>query len=341
MHNLLEFLLNQQDDQSKNLLLISSVLQTLCTEESVPSFRARRRNTRINYNNPIQGRRAELYETFERRIFWYQKVGSKFRLLKVRIASQATLTKLINKFPNSKSLLVDDLLEHLDPKRNISHEEMKGALYILNKCGFLISNTITIRCKSWLAVAKLKVSEKPSIIELVQHSIDSVSIRQWSLQRNVNSENIRSIAQGMFTDSNVSNKFYARYRELSQSQAILTSEKKFNERYEKNQQRIDSTRHELIEICKNKKQLYHWRQVDSARTFLFTFYRTLFTIEVAEVFLQMLVDVRARWRRIAAECIASYLEWNKPLTKKILWNPPDKAISISTTFKAFHFDIKF
>lgn len=32
MHNLMEFLLSQQDDQSKNLLLISSVLQTLCTE---------------------------------------------------------------------------------------------------------------------------------------------------------------------------------------------------------------------------------------------------------------------------------------------------------------------
>ncbi|KAL3994456.1 hypothetical protein ACH3XW_21805 [Acanthocheilonema viteae] len=304
MHNLMEFLLNQQDDQSKNLLLISSVLQTLCTEGSVPSFRALRRNKRINYRDPIQGRRAELYNTFERRIFSYQKdlyiKNSKFteshlKIMKdlvklgtnfftnVRIASQATLNKLIIEFPNSKNLLVDDILEHLDPKRNISHEEMKGALYILNKCGFLISNIISVRCKCWLTVSKIKISEKPSIIALVKQSIDSVSVKQWSLQRNTNSANIRTIAQEMFTDNNANNIFYARYQELSQSQAILMSENKFNEKYEKNQQRIDNVRKELIEICKNKGQLYHWRQVDSARTFLFTFYRNLFTVEVAEV----------------------------------------------------------
>ncbi|VDP13193.1 unnamed protein product [Onchocerca flexuosa] len=62
IHNLMEFLLNQQDDQSKNLLLISSILQMLCTEGSLPSFRASRKNIKINYNDPIRGRRAELYD---------------------------------------------------------------------------------------------------------------------------------------------------------------------------------------------------------------------------------------------------------------------------------------
>ncbi|EFO24597.2 hypothetical protein LOAG_03886 [Loa loa] len=299
MHNLMEFLLNQQDDQSKNLLLISSVLQTLCTEGSSPSFRARRKNTRINYNDPIQGRRAELYDAFERRDLYIKnskfteshlkimkdliKLGTNF-FTDVRIASQTTLIKLTTKFPNSKCLLVDDVLEHLDPKRNISHEEMKGALYILNKCGFLISNTISTRCKCWLAVAKLKVSEKPSIIALVQHCIDSVSVKHWILERNINSTNIRVIAQEMLADSNANNRFCAKYQELSCLQAILTSENRFNEKHEKNQQRIDGFRNELTEICKNKGQLYHWRQVDSARTFLFTFHRILFTAEVAEVF---------------------------------------------------------
>ncbi|VDK63771.1 unnamed protein product, partial [Onchocerca ochengi] len=361
IHNLMEFLLNQQDDQSKNLLLISSILQMLCTEG-------------------------------------------------VRIASQISLKALITKFPNSKCLLMDDVLEHLDSKRNIIHEEMKGALYILNKCGFLSSNTISIRFKCWLAIVKLKVSVKPSIIKLVKRSVNSISVKQWTLERNIagivfpddrkcfesvvrlaskvfngwrffklrpfnfsgaqhipsvsplnvkilqqgynsgtsfcsnlsilslfarllmpflpqfdlqNSAKIRTIAQKMFVDNNVNKIFCAKYQELLHSQAIRMSENKFNERHEKNL-------HELAEICKNKQQLYHWRQVDSARTFLFTFHRILFTTEVAEVFLQMLIDVRSRWRRIAAECIASYLEWNKPLTKRILWDPPDKAILSST-----------
>lgn len=52
----------------------------------------------------------------------------------------------------------------------------------------------------------------------------------------------------------------------------------------------------------------------------------------------MLVDVRPKWRRVAAECIASYLEWNKPLTKKIIWNPPDKVILI---LHIFYFNSKF
>ncbi|KAM3719396.1 Proteasome activator complex subunit [Dirofilaria immitis] len=347
IHNLMEFLLDQQDDQSKNLLLISSILQTLCAEGSLPSFRARRKNTRINYNDPIQGRRAELYDAFEQRIFSYQKdlyiknsifTESHLKIMKdlvklgtnfftdVRIASQTTLRGLTTKFPNSKCLLVDDVLEHLDPKRDIIHEEMKGALYILNKCGFMSSNTISIRCKCWLAVAKLKVSEKPSIIALVQRSANSISVKQWNLGKNINSTKIRIVAQKMFVDNNFNEVLYAKYQKLLHSQAILMSERKFNEKHEKNQQRINNFRNELVEICKNKRQLYHWRQVDSARTFLFTFHRILFTTEVAEIFLQMLVDVRARWRRIAAECIASYLEWNKPLIKRILWNPPDKVL---------------
>ncbi|EJW73380.1 hypothetical protein WUBG_15710, partial [Wuchereria bancrofti] len=96
--------------------------------------------------------------------------------------------------------------------------------------------------------------------------------------------------------------------------------------------KISSFRNELTEICKNKGQLYHWRQIDSARTFLFTLHRNLFTVEVAEIFLQMLVDVHAVWRHTAADCIANYLEWNKPLTKRILWDPPNKAILASTRF---------
>lgn len=46
---------------------------------------------------------------------------------------------------------------------------------------------------------------------------------------------------------------------------------------------IECIRKGLIEICRNKGQLYHWRQVDSARSFLFTFHRKLFTAEVAKV----------------------------------------------------------
>lgn len=52
----------------------------------------------------------------------------------------------------------------------------------------------------------------------------------------------------------------------------------------------------------------------------------------------MLVDIRSKWRRIAAECIGSYLHWNKPLTKRILWSPPEKVILI---FSKFYFNIRF
>ncbi|VDN07657.1 unnamed protein product [Thelazia callipaeda] len=200
LHHLMVFLLSQPEDESKSLLLISSILQTLCTEGSVPQFRARRKNVSINYHDPIRGRRAELYDSFERRDLYikYPKfTESHFKIMKdlillgtniftvVRVTSQAVLNTLIAKFPNSKRLLVDDVLRHLDPNRNINHEEMKGALYILNKCGFLISNTITIRCKCWPAIAKLQISEKPSIISLLQYSLGTVSVRQWTIKNNV------------------------------------------------------------------------------------------------------------------------------------------------------------
>lgn len=55
IHNLMEFLLNQQDDQSKNLLLISSVLQTLCFEGvSILAFQPISHHLWIIYNASSQ-----------------------------------------------------------------------------------------------------------------------------------------------------------------------------------------------------------------------------------------------------------------------------------------------
>ncbi|VDN44811.1 unnamed protein product [Gongylonema pulchrum] len=144
--------------------------------------------------------------------------------------------------------------------------------------------------------------------------------------------------------------------------------------------RLNNLRDDLIDVCKNKGQIYHWRNEDSARTFLFTLHRDHFNAEAVKVcfslktallckklacsfflshpnlflnltafdynifyvFMQLLAYDRPDWRLVAAECIACFLEWNKPKCVRTIWKPPKKVdFDLAVNFGNFFFRFLF
>ena len=93
----------------------------------------------------------------------------------VRSYAQDLLNKLLGRTPReSHSLILDQIIECLSPLPNITHQQFKGALYILHsdsKLGFF--NNWEFLAKLMPALVKAQHSDKPSVVELLKE----ISIR--------------------------------------------------------------------------------------------------------------------------------------------------------------------
>ena len=88
----------------------------------------------------------------------------------VRSYAQDLLTKLLGRTPReSHALILDQIIECLSPLPNITHQQFKGALYILHsdsKLGFF--NNWEFLAKLMPALVKAQHSDKPSVVELLK-----------------------------------------------------------------------------------------------------------------------------------------------------------------------------
>lgn len=88
----------------------------------------------------------------------------------VRSTAQGKLFRLISTFPNSYRALLDDVVPYLEQDSNENHESFKGILYVI--CGqrrtrLLVKNDWVCIQKIWLALLKTNLSEKPSVVRLL------------------------------------------------------------------------------------------------------------------------------------------------------------------------------
>lgn len=95
----------------------------------------------------------------------------------IRATSQQKLFKLISLFPNSYRLLLDDVVRHLSVDSNENHESFKGILYVL--CGqrrsrLIVKNDWMCVKKMWLALLRTNLSEKPSVVRLLDMAYDVI-----------------------------------------------------------------------------------------------------------------------------------------------------------------------
>lgn len=95
----------------------------------------------------------------------------------VRATAQSRFFKLISTFPYSYRCLLDDVVEHLSVDSNENHESFKGTLYVL--CGqrrarLIVKNDWICVQKMWLALLRTNLSEKPSIVRLLDMAYDVI-----------------------------------------------------------------------------------------------------------------------------------------------------------------------
>lgn len=95
----------------------------------------------------------------------------------IRAASQQKLFKMISLFPYSYRLLLDDVVRHLSVDSNENHESFKGILYVL--CGqrrsrLIVKNDWMCVKKMWLALLRTNLSEKPSVVRLLDMAYDVI-----------------------------------------------------------------------------------------------------------------------------------------------------------------------
>lgn len=104
----------------------------------------------------------------------------------VRIQAQEALGKSVHSFPGSHAFLLEDLVQLLTPARaDVTHEQFKGALYTLlgNK-----QRTLLVLCdwpflgNLWPALVGARHSEKPSIIGLLEHILETLQKHLETIQ---------------------------------------------------------------------------------------------------------------------------------------------------------------
>ncbi|KAL3232022.1 hypothetical protein MRX96_023105 [Rhipicephalus microplus] len=104
----------------------------------------------------------------------------------VRIQAQEVLGNCVHNYPGSHTLLLGGLMEQLTPERpEVTHEQFKGALYtLLGKK----QRTMLVLCdwpflgSLWPALVGARHSEKPSIIWLLEHILETLQKHLETIQ---------------------------------------------------------------------------------------------------------------------------------------------------------------
>ena len=114
---------------------------------------------------------------------------------KVRVQAQTILTRAFKQFPYSYKTILDQVLPLLDKETGASHEEFKGALYIILHNKFLVKHNWELQLRLWPALINAPLSEKPSIVSLIK-SISSYvqTVDNWSIKWRPLPEEVTSLA---------------------------------------------------------------------------------------------------------------------------------------------------
>uniref|UniRef100_A0A2M4A6A0 Putative proteasome activator complex subunit 4b n=1 Tax=Anopheles triannulatus TaxID=58253 RepID=A0A2M4A6A0_9DIPT len=95
----------------------------------------------------------------------------------VRIAAQNKLQSMLSIFPQSCRLLTDRIVECLQLDANEHHEKFKGILYLLymkRRERIITVNNWEYLGRVWIALLRSKLSEKPSVVRLLDSITDVI-----------------------------------------------------------------------------------------------------------------------------------------------------------------------
>uniref|UniRef100_A0A1I7YJA7 BLM10_mid domain-containing protein n=1 Tax=Steinernema glaseri TaxID=37863 RepID=A0A1I7YJA7_9BILA len=195
---LVDYLLEHKEDDTKSFKQVNHLLKQLIFNSGISKSRLSTLTNQYHFNKKIKGDPvrvskatvATLHQEFvalqhARRLHfrWQSRFNeSHFTIIKalvrlgmcdyssVRIDAQQTLVTMVDEFPFVVHSILDDLLKYLKSDENISHEQFKGALYMLingKGSAVCLSQSWRLLNKIWPALVMAQQSEKRSIIQLL------------------------------------------------------------------------------------------------------------------------------------------------------------------------------
>lgn len=95
----------------------------------------------------------------------------------VRSLAQAKLFVMLNTYPFAYKCILDEIVRYLSLDSNENHESFKGILYVIGgtrKGRLIVRNNWHAIEKIWLAILKTNLSEKPSVVGLLDMIMDAI-----------------------------------------------------------------------------------------------------------------------------------------------------------------------
>lgn len=232
----------------------------------------------------------------------------------VRALAQSKLFNMFSSYAFAYRCILDELTTYLALDPNTDHERFKGALYILigqRRTKLIVRNDWIVVEKLWLALLNSNLSEKPSVVKLVDRISSSIAEEFLTLTIEMEiPDRCIELAQELLTD-----KTAITQKEIDDGQKKLTEQSEFNlKRYF----RIIET---ILEIA--QRSSIHWRYHLIASSMIYNLVHpsTNYPTEVAQYFVNNLNHDLINERKMAIRVINLIMKQVKKEHPKIQIDP--------------------
>ena len=306
IHKLLKFQLENNADDTKSLTLITNVYNSLLFFTGVPkteydnrwkSFQAIKKamenkllgskklirailidRTHLQHESRVLENSNKNFTETHKTIYEDLLLLATNHYSEVRIKGQDILSKGIKHFSHSYQLLVPRLLELLKKTDEVSHEQFKGALYVIlgvQGKSILTKHSWDVFAQLCPAVIEASHSEKPSIIkvfsaliDVIVHNLDTITI-SFSLPDSVVKE-ATNLWQKVEEEEGLKKSIVPSKTE-PQEHEISNGEKIMEENNVKTEKNYYDT---VLKLCSQLESgLLHWRHYNAGVSLLATLTR--------------------------------------------------------------------
>lgn len=352
MEKLLPFMLKQRESEVKTVSAFISILSTLVFSRGSDKTKLQQiisthRIARLMMGDRLYGtqgyikalaeesinvahqNRVQLVSTYHlteehKRIIEILALLSTSSYAENRRPAQSVLSRVLREFPYSFTLVMDDILKMLAPEAQTPHAQLKGALYMLidgKRLALVLRQNWEIAAKVWPTLVRMKHSERPSIIRLLEIAQNTIvdSFESYRIQELRPDPSVDALAVALL-ETGKEGKHAAKYgvpdEEMRKKAAAYVAEQN-----DLNQRSYDSLVKELLSCAVDSS--LHWRHTDLAQVFLSILIRRDADVnpDCVRLFLRLCIHDSLKTRKMGIAYIGAWLRINKPLAVKKPFQP--------------------
>ncbi|CAI5451722.1 unnamed protein product [Caenorhabditis angaria] len=238
-----------------------------------------------------------------------------------RAKAQSILLAKIRQHPYSYKRILDGILRFLDPENEVTHEQLKGALYLLidgKKQAIIIRMEFEQQAKIWPALVRVQHSEKPTIIALLENAQNLIVDNYESYRLKYEwVDGQRETAKRLLMAADECSPLHdANILKMPTKEQIDKYENLLEEKFEYSLASYHNLIKRIYELACDPN--LHWRPLDMAHSMLSMQVRRDYPLpdEVIKMFVKLLINDTVKTRRIASAVVASWLKIMKPKAVK-------------------------